>query len=225
MANKSIRRARMIHYFVDTATAIIQEEGISNITLRKVADRTGYNSATLYNYFKNLDHLVFLAALKCMEPYTTSLFQQLQSVDSSLEKNLKVWELFCLHSFKNPQIYEAIFFASFDQEDNSTYLAEYYSLFPPDTKDNDSTLSSMLAQPDIYQRNHILLQECVDEGFFNQEDVPAIDEITIFIYKGLLSKVLSNQEAFSPSEYTQTAMNYIRHCYKGFLCPEKTGFL
>ncbi len=31
------------------------KEGMEAITLRKVADLAGYNGATLYNYFKDLD--------------------------------------------------------------------------------------------------------------------------------------------------------------------------
>ncbi|MDX5609295.1 TetR/AcrR family transcriptional regulator, partial [Clostridioides difficile] len=44
-------------YFIEAAQNIMENEGIENITLRKVADMAGYNSSTLYKYFKNLDHL------------------------------------------------------------------------------------------------------------------------------------------------------------------------
>nr|WP_315021171.1 TetR/AcrR family transcriptional regulator [uncultured Aminipila sp.] len=225
MTNKSLKRTRIINYFINAATSIIQEEGISGITIRKVADKTGYNSATLYNYFENLDQLVFLAALKCMEPYTSSLHEQIQSVSNALEKNLKVWELFCLHSFKNPEIYEAIFFAHFNKESNSEYLSEYYSFYSSNGANGDATLSDMLSHQNIYERNHIILQECATEGFFRSEDLNAIDEMSIFLYKGMLSKALLNNNNFSPEEYTKITMNYIRHCYKSFLLPEKVSYL
>lgn len=42
----------MWKYFVDATAEIIEEEGVENVTIRKVADRAGYNSATIYNYFQ-----------------------------------------------------------------------------------------------------------------------------------------------------------------------------
>lgn len=50
----------MMGYFIDAANQIIENEGIESVTIRKVADIAGYNSATLYNYFNDLNHLLFL---------------------------------------------------------------------------------------------------------------------------------------------------------------------
>ncbi len=47
-------------YFIDATNEIIENEGIESVTIRKVANLAGYNSATIYNYFENLDHLIFL---------------------------------------------------------------------------------------------------------------------------------------------------------------------
>ena len=50
----------MWKYFVDATAEIIEEEGLENVTIRKVADKAGYNSATIYNYFSEISHLLFL---------------------------------------------------------------------------------------------------------------------------------------------------------------------
>ena len=55
---KQIQKARIIHYFIEAAVKIIDEEGIEGVSIRKVADIAGYNSATLYNYFDDLPHLL-----------------------------------------------------------------------------------------------------------------------------------------------------------------------
>ena len=54
----------MMSYFIIAAQQIIQEEGIKAVTIRKVAALAGYNSATIYNYFENLENLLFFASMK-----------------------------------------------------------------------------------------------------------------------------------------------------------------
>ena len=51
-------------FFVEAVQKIIEEEGIDAVTIRKVSKLAGYNPATLYNYFDNIDYLVGFASIK-----------------------------------------------------------------------------------------------------------------------------------------------------------------
>ena len=57
MNNKDIQEQRVREYFVQAANEILRGEGISNLSVRNVAEKAGYSYATLYNYFKNLNEL------------------------------------------------------------------------------------------------------------------------------------------------------------------------
>ncbi|OQY42980.1 MAG: hypothetical protein B6227_00235 [Fusobacteriia bacterium 4572_74] len=46
---------------------IIKEEGVEKVSIRKIAKITGYNSVTLYTYFKNLDYLILLSSIKFLK--------------------------------------------------------------------------------------------------------------------------------------------------------------
>ena len=61
---KLIQRRRIMKYYIEATYKIMEEEGIDMVTIRKISDIAGYNSATLYNYFENLDHLIAFASLK-----------------------------------------------------------------------------------------------------------------------------------------------------------------
>ena len=74
-------------YFIDATDEIIEEEGIRGVTLRKVADKAKYNSATLYNYFENLDHLIFYAAMKHVKDYALALNTYLIDARSDMDKS------------------------------------------------------------------------------------------------------------------------------------------
>lgn len=57
---KEIYKNKVMNQFINAAVELIDENGIENVTIRGVAAKAGYNSATIYNYFENLDHLIFL---------------------------------------------------------------------------------------------------------------------------------------------------------------------
>ncbi len=56
---KSIKQQRVEGYFIDAAKIIIKNEGPKAVTVRKIADSSGYSYGSIYNYYKNLDELMF----------------------------------------------------------------------------------------------------------------------------------------------------------------------
>lgn len=59
MSKKNIQEERMKKYFIDAAKEIIRGEGIEAVSARNIAERAGYSYATLYNYFDNINDLIF----------------------------------------------------------------------------------------------------------------------------------------------------------------------
>jgi AcrR family transcriptional regulator len=59
MKNKEIQEERMRRYFIDATKAIIKGEGIRGVSVRSVADHAGYSFATIYNYFRDVNILLF----------------------------------------------------------------------------------------------------------------------------------------------------------------------
>ncbi|MBN2727769.1 MAG: TetR/AcrR family transcriptional regulator [Bacteroidales bacterium] len=60
MNNKEIQEERVRGYFLDATKNILKGEGLKGISVRSVAQEAGYSFATLYNYFKDINDLVFL---------------------------------------------------------------------------------------------------------------------------------------------------------------------
>lgn len=60
MRNKEIQEMRMRGYFIEATKNLLKAEGLKSISVRQIADSAGYSYATLYNYFKDVNDLVFL---------------------------------------------------------------------------------------------------------------------------------------------------------------------
>lgn len=207
MKKRNIQRKRTMTYFIDAAYEIIKEEGIKKVTIRKVADKAGYNSATIYNYFENLDHLILFAAMRYVKDYTLALPEYLKDAKNALDRFFKVWECFCHFSFKNPEIYYAIFFADLDK-DLENYIIDYYKLFPEELGTGTNSISTMLLKHNIYDRGMATINDCVKEGFIKEEDAETLNEMSTLLYEGVLSQVIRGK--IEHDEAVEKTMRYIK---------------
>ena len=83
---KQMYRQQTMGYFINAALEIIEEEGIDSLSIRKTAEKAGYNSATLYHYFSDFEELRIFSAMKYLDQYAKDLPAYLEPVTRPLEK-------------------------------------------------------------------------------------------------------------------------------------------
>lgn len=214
MTNKEMQRKRTMSYFINAADELIEEEGIKNITLRKVANKAGYNSATIYNYFENFDHLIFYAAMRYIKNYALALPGYLKDTQNAMDRFLKVWECFCNYSYIRPEIYYAIFFPNLDK-DMEHYVIEYYKLFPEELGNQSEGVSTMLLKHNITERGMTTVRQCIEEGFIRKEDAEQFNDMTLLIYEGMLMRIMRNKISYEDA--IKNTMKYIKSIVEQFL--------
>lgn len=206
-----------MRYFVEATHAIMESEGTDTLTIRKISDLAGYNSATLYNYFSNLDHLIAFSSLRYLKYYSDDLKNYLSEDLSSYREYIKIWECFCKHSFQNPSIYHKIFFKELGNS-LSTSIRTYYELFPDDLQDIETAkFRSMLVGETIDSRTVRSLQKSIQDGFFDENDANAISEISILIYEGMLDKFLAGIWKESVDAAVKTFTYHLQMSLKPYL--------
>lgn len=57
--NRELQESRMRGYFIEAARETLKGEGLRAVNVRTVSERAGFSYATLYNYFKDLNELIF----------------------------------------------------------------------------------------------------------------------------------------------------------------------
>jgi len=216
MDKKEIQKKRMMSYFIEAANQIIETEGVNAITIRRVSDIAGYNSATLYNYFENLDHLIFFASMKYLKEYVLSLPDFLKASKNSIDRYFKIWECFCQHSFRKPKIYYTIFFDRFSNSLNDD-IKEYYSIFPEELGEQSKDILPMLLGQNIYDRNRSILESCIPKESITKKDLEEINEMNILIYHGMLSRVLNKQVDYNIDEAVERTLLYMRQSIKSYI--------
>lgn len=215
MDKKAIQKKRMMKYFIDAVQKIIKEEGIDFVTIRKVSDIAGFNSATIYNYFNNLNELIFFSSIKYLEDYAHDLSNYVKNHDNALDTFMNIWKCFCHHSYSNPKVYYNLFFEERVNPSNSS-IKNYFDIFSDEINNQSEELLPMLLGERIYDRNLTVLKKCANEGFIAEKDLEQINEMILLIYHSMLYKVLKRQCDYTVEEATERTLSYISHTIDSF---------
>ncbi|MCD8213820.1 MAG: TetR/AcrR family transcriptional regulator [Campylobacter sp.] len=208
-----LKKSRMIKYFIDAANQIIAKDGIRAVNIRNTANLAGYSSATLYNYFDNLTHLVFLATFNQLEEYNKAVSTYISNCSNSIEVYMKVCKCFCDYSYEKPEIYELLFFAHNDGKFDN-YIEEYYKLFPnKDNKKLPKFLNSMFKSNDLHKRSYSMLENCINDGYIDRLEVDDFNDICLRFNKTILQDV--KDKILSKDEATKITLRYY---YQLFRC-------
>ena len=208
MAKKDLQKKRIMKYFIEAAHKLLLEEGIEKITARKVADLAGYNSATLYNYFSNLDHLICYASMTYLKAYYAELDDFVAGTEEPREVFLQTWQLFSRHSYENPKIFKLIFFSPF-RDELKQMIETYFDIFPENFGEHRVDLIPMLREGDLKKRNMAILSQKLSCNI-PDEQLEMVNELIIHIYRSILDGVISG-EYISVEEAESQTIKLIRY--------------
>ena len=212
-----LRTRRIMSYFVEAADEIIGREGVGAVTIRKVSDIAGYTSATLYNYFDNLNHLIFLATMRHLEEYNNDVEIRVENCKTPVEIYLVISECFCEHSFSKPEIYNLLFYGSQDDKVEE-YTQQYYELFDNKKRSIPPTLSKIIGINNLYRRSFIMVTDCVSEGYFVPQNAEDFNDVAMLIYRGILKDVLEGK--LGAQDAVAKTMKYYRQLMRFYIEPE-----
>lgn len=213
-----IRQRRIMTYFIEAADKIIKEEGVGAVTIRKAADMAGYTSATLYSYFDNLTHLVFLATMNQLDKYNAAIPRYLTNCKNSVDRYLAISECFTEYAYDSPEIYELLFFKHRDEK-LEEYTKQYYDLFPEKSVTNGpAPFFKIFHLNNISTRSSIMLDDCVNDGFMTKENAEDFNAVAIMVSKCILQDV----RAGVVDKYVgfEKTMKYYRQLMRGYMKPE-----
>jgi AcrR family transcriptional regulator len=107
--NKEIQEQRMRQYFIDATREILKGEGLKAVNVRAVSERAGYSFATLYNYFKDLNELIFI----CVQDFMTDCKKMIKEQSSGMEPGKvrlkKRMKTFTQYFTQYPDIFELFY--------------------------------------------------------------------------------------------------------------------
>ena len=180
-------RTRIISTFLRCTRDIIEFEGIDHVSIRRVSQCAGFNSATLYLYFKDVDELITLACMGYLENYCRTLNADIPHLKTPREIYIHTWKVFGRQAFSKPQIFYHLFFQPHSRS-LGDIVSYYYEIYPNQLKDLDGSIRDMLLSGELSHRNLKVLQPLGQSMHYSEKQIQAINDLTVGYFKMLLEQ-------------------------------------
>ena len=190
-ARKEIKRRRIMILFILATEQLLHEEGVRNVTIRKIADVTGYSSATIYSYFSDLDELILYASFKYRKEYLQRVYKEIRPEMTSLEQYRRIYEIFNAYSFRNPDIYMNLYFGKHSEKIKAV-LDEYYTLFPEEFVAPTELIKNLLLQGRLIECDKVTTRKLAEDGYIAPENADMVAELIVRTQETFLYELVVN---------------------------------
>jgi AcrR family transcriptional regulator len=137
MTRSEIQIERMKGYFVQATKEILKGEGVRGISVRNIAEQAGYSYATLYNYFKDVNELIFICVEDFLEECSEFIQNEITDVPIGIERIKSITKAYAKYFVQYPGIFELFFIehiADMSTRKSNTNLI--YSFLEKECKDD-----------------------------------------------------------------------------------------
>ena len=124
MEKKEIQEQRMRMYFIEATKDLLKGEGLKSVSVRSIADRAGYSFGTLYNYFKDINDLIFLCVKDFQEECEQFVDARKQNSQPGIESVKKITKAYVEYFIEYPGIFELFFLERMSGMGNKQPTAE-----------------------------------------------------------------------------------------------------
>ena len=200
MDKLNIKKRRVMMYFIEATQELILNEGIENLSIKKIADTAGYNTATIYNYFEDLEELILYSSIDYLKIYLKDLKSEIKSNMKAIEMYETIYKVFVHHSFEKPEIFHTLFFGKYSYK-LEKIIKKYYEIFPDDITGQTDITKSVLIEGNIHNRDLPVIKQMIKEGSILEEEAPYIMEAIVRIHQSYLENILQQREKISLEEH------------------------
>ena len=200
MDKLNIKKRRVMMYFIEATQELILNEGIENLSIKKIADTAGYNTATIYNYFEDLEELILYSSIDYLKIYLKDLKNEINSNMKAIEMYETIYKVFVHHSFEKPEIFHTLFFGKYSYK-LEKIIKKYYEIFPDDITGQTDITKSVLVEGNIHNRDLPVIKQMIKEGSILEEEAPYIMEAIVRIHQSYLENILQQREQISLEEH------------------------
>jgi AcrR family transcriptional regulator len=168
---KILKKQRIRTYFLEAAREIILKEGVESVTVRKVADIAGYSYATIYNYFSDLNQLLWEVKKLMIDDIFKALYKKMAGTAKDVDGIKKSFKMYVEYFFKNHNVFKFFYF---------------HHLVKPAEETGETK-----EEPDFDAMWEETFKEFVISGKIRAEDIEVLARTLIYAVHGLITLYFS----------------------------------
>lgn len=191
---KLTKKERTQKEIIMAAKDIIHDKGHEAVTVRNLAEVTGYSYTNLYYYFKDLNALLWSLRLDMIEDMITELTSASLTKEDSVEEILSAFFSYTDYFFKHPNVFRFFYFYPFVQ---------------PEGDDSYQKLEQRFHG--IWQTSFFRL---IQEGIIRTEDIEVVAKTIIYALQGMIMLSFSSNGATKKEDIKDELIKLVNYLFK-----------
>ncbi|MFZ7120999.1 MAG: TetR/AcrR family transcriptional regulator [Eubacteriaceae bacterium] len=175
------KKERTQKEILEAAKEIICEKGVEAITVRHLAEITGYSFTNLYYYFKDVNSLLWTLRLNMIEDMIVEITSTSFTKDDPVEEIMGVFFFYTDYFFKHPNVFRFFYFYSFiqpegddrykilEQKLQSIWQVTFSRLIKEEILQAEAI--EVVAKTIIYSLHGMIMLSLSSNGSTNKEDI------------------------------------------------------
>lgn len=199
----TVKRKRIMTYFIEATEKLIRSEGLEGLSIRKIASQAGYNSATIYNYFSDLEELTLFGSVCYLREYVAMLEKELRPDMRAIDQYRTIYRCFNHYAFRSPDIYHNMFFGKYSYKLGAVLQLYYGELFPEELEHFSDRMRNMLVLGNITERDRLTVDKMVQEGDLDASKADVTLSLIIAASQHSIYEASLGGEGFDPEAHKQ----------------------
>jgi AcrR family transcriptional regulator len=191
---KQTKKERTQREIIEAAKNIIHDKGHEAVTVRYLAEVTGYSYTNLYYYFKDMNALLWTLRLDMIEDMITELTSISFEKDDPVEEILDAFFCYTDYFFKHPNVFRFFYFYPFIQPEGDNSYQKLEQRFQS-----------------MWQTSFIrLIQECI----IQTEDIEVVAKTIIYALQGMIMLSFSSNGAAQKEDIKDELIKLVNYLFK-----------
>ena len=191
---KQTKKERTQREIIEAAKDIIHDKGYEAVTVRYLAEVTGYSHTNLYYYFKDLNAFLWALRLDMIEDMITELTSVSFTKDDPVEEILGAFFCFTDYFFEHPNVFRFFYFYSFVQ---------------PEGDDSYQKLEERFSG--MWQTSFFKLMQ---EGVIQANDIEVVAKTIIYALQGMIMLSFSSNVTTKQEDIKDELVKLINYLFK-----------
>lgn len=191
---KQTKRERTQKEIIEAAKNIIHDKGHEAVTVRYLAELTGYSYTNLYYYFKDVNALLWTLRIDMIEDMITELSSISITKNDPVEEILGAFFCYIDYFFKHPNVFRFFYFYPFIQPEGDISYQKLEEKFHG-----------------IWQTSFFRL---IQEGIIQTEDIEIIAKTIIYSLQGMIMLSFSSNGSTKQEEIKEELVKLINYIFK-----------
>jgi AcrR family transcriptional regulator len=191
---KQVKKERTQQEIIQAAKEIVRDKGHAAITVRSLAEATGYSYTILYYYYKDLHALLWTLRLEMIEDMIAELTFMPFSKEDPLEEILTAFSAYTDYFFCLPNVFRFFYFYPFTEPENDDRYQK------------------------LEQRLHGIWQTAftgiILKGLLKSEDIEVFAETLIYALQGMILLSLSSNGSLNKEDVKNKLAKLVHYLIK-----------